>query len=87
MEQQLQRFVIHLLNHTYLVIDISAVGLPSTVLPRDGEPHSVSSLRFQNWKNAADFLKGRGVRDSLLDSAVTSLRKTSLAIVTGTERR
>lgn len=41
------RFLIHELNHTVLLVDITGIGLPTEIYPYEGKSHSVPTLRFK----------------------------------------
>jgi hypothetical protein len=41
------RFLIHSLNHTALVVDITQFGLPTKVFPPGGEHETAPAIRFQ----------------------------------------
>jgi hypothetical protein len=41
------RFLIHSLNHTNLLVDISEIGLPAEVFPAQGKPGLYSLFGFR----------------------------------------
>jgi hypothetical protein len=41
------RFLIHSLNHTNLLVDISEIGLPAEVFPAQGKPSLYSRFGFR----------------------------------------
>jgi hypothetical protein len=43
------RFLIHSLNHTTLLVDISKIRLPEEAFPPQGKLQPAPSLRFQTW--------------------------------------
>jgi hypothetical protein len=76
------RFLIHSLNHTTLLVDITPVGIPSEVLPSEGKPQSLSSRRFQGWPAAEKYLVDCGVDDTQLKKLRSSLKQSGTAVVT-----
>jgi hypothetical protein len=76
------RFLIHEVNHTILLVDISTVGLPTEIYPPEGKRQELSSLRFQSWESAEQFLQERGATSDCLSRTQEWLRKSSVAIVT-----
>jgi hypothetical protein len=76
------RFLIHSLNHTTLLVDISGIGLPAEIFPPQGKPQSVPSLRFQAWHDAEQYLLGLGASLGSLGIVVESLNKRGLAVLT-----
>jgi hypothetical protein len=63
------RFMIHSLNHTVLMVDISKIGLPDVIFPPDGQEQMVPSLRFQSWRDAEAYLRRLGADQKAIDSA------------------
>jgi hypothetical protein len=76
------RYLIHLINHTALLIDITPIGIPSEVLPPEGEERALSSARFRSWKFAEQFLLKEGADPKQLRKAEDTLNATSLAVLT-----
>jgi hypothetical protein len=76
------RFLIHLLSHTILVVDITEIDLPSEIYPPDGQRKMVPTLRFQSWKDAEQYFVRLGSDIETLKKISTSIRKTSLAVLT-----
>jgi hypothetical protein len=70
------------LNHTFLLVDISEVGLPAEVFPPQGKPQPVPSLRFQTWNHAEQYLLGLGAAQGSLSATVESLNKAGIAVLT-----
>ena len=60
------RFLIHELNHTILVVDISKVGLPAGIYPDEGKHQDLPSLRFRSWATAEAYLHKNGLDPKLL---------------------
>jgi hypothetical protein len=76
------RFLIHALNHTFLLVDISGAGLPNEACPPEGKPQVMPSLRFQIWQNAEQHLLNLGADRKSLDAALDHLKITSTAVLT-----
>jgi len=76
------RFLIHSLNHTTLLLDITEIGLPAEVYPPEGKPQAVQSLRFQTWHAAEEHLLGLGASQRSLSAAIESLKKAGAAVLT-----
>ena len=76
-----RRFLIHDLNHSTLLVDISAIGLPTKILP-PGMDQKVPYLRFQSWRDAERYLLALGCKPERLNTAKSDLAKTSTAVVT-----
>lgn len=76
------RVIVHSLNHTALLVDITAVGMSSDVLPTDGVPQSVPSRRFQNWNDAENYLLGLGADLEQLSGTINRARKEGIAVLT-----
>ena len=76
------RFLLHSLNHTIVLVDITKIGLPNEIYPPEGKPQSVSALRFQTWKNAETHLLGLGATSGVIDQTYSQLHKTSVAVLT-----
>ena len=76
------RFLIHSLNHTTLLVDITEIGLPTEVYPPEGKSQAVPSLRFQTWRAAEQHLLRLGASQRSLSATVESLEKAGVAILT-----
>jgi hypothetical protein len=76
------KFLIHQLNHTSLLVDITAIGLPTEIYPPEGKPQSVLSLRFQVWLDAEEYLARHGASDVSIQAVKQDLRKTGAAVLT-----
>jgi len=72
------RFLLHSLNHTVVVVDITELGLPTEIYPPTGKRQTVPSLRFQSWGDAEQYLVGLGARAQ----EIAGLKKTSVAVLT-----
>ncbi|MGA8742739.1 MAG: hypothetical protein WB561_16250 [Terracidiphilus sp.] len=78
----IERYIIHPLNHTILLVDISAIGLPSGVYPPEGDLKMVPSYRFQNLSSATEFLLKRGAGVDELEKASTTASKGAIFVLT-----
>ena len=76
-----RRYVLHEINHTVLLIDITSISIPREILPTEGKAEDLLSLRFQSWKWAEKFLLDNGASCENLDKTRDLLTKTSMAIV------
>jgi hypothetical protein len=76
------RFLAHALNHTILLVDITAIGLPVEVYPLGGKPQTVPTLRFQGWSHAKQHLHDLGASEDRLDEIEDILRRASVAVLT-----
>jgi hypothetical protein len=76
------RFLVHDLNHTTLLVDITAVGLPEEIYPPEGTPQPVSSRRFKTWRDAEQHLLGMGANQEQLRSTFEQAKKNSVAVLT-----
>jgi hypothetical protein len=78
----MKRFLIHSLNHTTLLVDITGIGLPTEVYPPEGKSQPVHSLRFQTWHAAEQHLRGLGASQRSLTTTAESLEKAGVAVLT-----
>ncbi|MGP8156664.1 MAG: hypothetical protein ACLQMT_07360 [Candidatus Acidiferrales bacterium] len=85
MKHGFHRFLIHKLNHTTLLVDITEIGLPREIYPPEGKLQTVPSLRFRSWNHAEQYLLGLGASQKSLSAAVESLKKAGVAVLTITE--
>ena len=76
------RFLVHSLNHTTLLVDITAVGLPTEIYPPEGKPEPVSSRRFQSWRDAEQYLLKMGTEQDELDRMLERTKKDGVAVLT-----
>jgi hypothetical protein len=76
-----RRYVLHEINHTVLLIDITSISIPREIFPPEGKAEDLLSLRFQSWEWAEKFLLDSGASRDNLDKARDSLTKTGVAIV------
>jgi hypothetical protein len=76
------RFLIHELNHTALLVNITEIGLSTEILPREGQAQSVPSLRFRSWRDVEHYLLGLGASQEALDAAKEGLQKVGVVVLT-----
>jgi hypothetical protein len=76
------RFLVHNLNHTTLLVDITAVGLPAEIYPPEGVPQPVAARRFQNWPDAEQYLLGMGADPEHLSRTLEGIKKNGTAVIT-----
>jgi hypothetical protein len=76
------RFLIHELNHTVLLVDITETGLPTEIFPVEGKSESLPSLRFQSWRAAEQHLLGLSAGQKALDATKTGLKKIGVGVLT-----
>ena len=76
------RFLVHELNHTILLVDITEVGIPTEILPPEGKTQSVPSVRFQSWHAAEEYLLRRGASQEVLGTLRDGLKKAGVAVLT-----
>ena len=75
-------FMIHALNHTYLVVDITSIGLPTEIYPEEGKEQMVPTRRFQSWNDAEHFLTGHGADASAVGHAQDALKRWGCSVLT-----
>lgn len=76
------RFLLHSLNHTVLVVDISEFGIAIEINPRTGNTKMVPALRFINWKEAARYFRAKGADDETIERTYARFSKASVAVMT-----
>jgi hypothetical protein len=76
------RFLLHSLNHTVLIVDISQFGINIEINPRTGNSQMVPALRFINWKEAEQFFRAKEADDDTIESTRVALAKTGVAVMT-----
>lgn len=76
------RFLLHSLNHTILVVDISQFGMNIEINPRTGNSQMVPALRFIDWKEAEQFFRAKGAADEAIQDTRGMLAKTGVAAMT-----
>jgi hypothetical protein len=76
------RFLLHSLNHTVLIVDISQFGMNVEINPRTGNSQMVPALRFINWKEAEQFFRAKEAADDAIEDTRVALAKTGVAVMT-----
>jgi hypothetical protein len=76
------RFLFHSLNHTVLIVDITGIGIPRTVIEPEGQTQHVPSIRFRNWVHAKEYLTNLGASSDSLAKVSDDLRETNAAVLT-----
>jgi hypothetical protein len=76
------RFLLHSINHTILVVDISEFGMEIEVNPRTGNTNMVPELRFINWKEAEQYFRAKEADTETIERTHAQLSKNSTAIMT-----
>jgi hypothetical protein len=76
------RFLIHELNHTFLLVDITGIGLPNEIYPPEGKQQSVQSLRFQAWHDVERYFRSLGSSQEALDRMSADLKMAQVAVLT-----
>ena len=76
------RFLLHSLNHTVLIVDISQFGINIEINPRTGNSQMVPALRFINWKEAEQFFRAKEADDDTIENTRVALAKTGVAVMT-----
>ena len=76
------RFLLHSLNHSVLIVDISQFGINIEINPRTGNSQMVPALRFINWKEAEQFFRAKEADDTTIEDARSTLARTGVAVMT-----
>ena len=76
------RFLLHSLNHSVLIVDISQFGMNIETNPRTGNSQMVPALRFINWKEAEQFFRAKEAADDAIEDTRVTLAKTGVAVMT-----
>ena len=76
------RFLIYALSHTFLVVDLTDIGLPTEIYPPDGKRQMVPTLRFQSWKDARENLMASGADVETIEDTSARMRASSVAVLT-----
>jgi hypothetical protein len=76
------RFLLHSLNHTILVVDISEFGMAIEINPRIGNTKMVPALRFIHWKEAEQYFQAKGADAGTIERTHAQLYKNSSAVMT-----
>ena len=76
------RFLLHSLNHTILVVDITEIGTTIEIEPRTGNTKFVPALRFVNWKEAEQFFRAKEASEDCIESTRAMVNKSGVAVMT-----
>lgn len=76
------RFLLHSLNHTVLVVDISEFGIATEINPRTGNTKTVPALRFINWKEAGQYFRAKEADEDTIEKTRAMLYKVGVAVMT-----
>ena len=76
------RFLLHSLNHTILVVDITEIGATIEIKPRTENTKFVPALRFVNWKEAEQFFRAKEASEDCIESTRAMLNKSGVAVMT-----
>jgi hypothetical protein len=76
------RFLLHSLNHTVLIVDISQFKMNIEINPRTGNSEMVPALRFINWKEAEQFFRAKEATAKTIEETRVMLAKTGVAVMT-----
>ena len=76
------RFLLHSLNHTVLVVDISEFGTAIEINQRTGNGKTVPALRFINWKEAEQYFLANEADEDTIEKTRAMLYKTGVAVMT-----
>ncbi len=76
------RFLLHSLSHTFVVVDITEIGLPTEAYPPTGKGQMVPSLRFQSWSDAERYFLTLGGDPEVLQRTCSELKRQSVAVLT-----
>ena len=76
------RFLLHSLNHTILVVDISQFGVAIEIDQRAGNTKMVPAFRFINWEEAEQYFRAKGADAETIERTHAQLSKNSTAVMT-----
>jgi hypothetical protein len=76
------RFLVHNLNHTVLLVDVTPIGIPSEIDLPEVKPQTVPALRFRSWTLAETYLTERGAGNSALQGLQEALKKNGAGVLT-----
>jgi len=76
------RFLLHSLNHTILVVDITEIGTALETKPRTENTKLVPVLRFVNWKETEQFFRAKEASEDCIESTRAMLNKSGVAVMT-----
>lgn len=76
------RFLLHTLNHTVLVVDITEIETAIEIKPRTGNTKLVPALRFVNWRETEQFFRAKEASQDCIESTRVMLNKSGVAVMT-----
>jgi len=76
------RFLLHSLNHTILVVDITQFGTAIKINSRTGNTEMAPALRFVNWKEAEQYFRAKEADEDTIDTTRAMPHKTGLTVMT-----
>ena len=72
------RFLLHSLNHTLLVVDVTEMKIETPI----GQTKMVPALKFSNWEEAERHFRAHTADDHTLGEARAMLTKVGIAVIT-----
>jgi hypothetical protein len=77
-----RRYLIWEVNHTIVLIDATPIGLPNEIYPTEGKRQALTSLRFQDWTPAEQFLLNDGADAEVLSRMRKEHTVSSVSVLT-----
>ena len=81
-EAMKHRFLLHLLSHSVIIVDITGFGTSTEGGGAIASPTKVPAFRFNAQTEAAQFLRARGADTDALDAMFSQLDDASTAVLT-----
>jgi hypothetical protein len=81
----MKRYLIHKINHTVLLVDLTPIGLPAEVYPPEGRKQVLDSFRFQTTAAAQQFLVNMGAELGVLNTTLNTVKQAGIAVLTITD--
>jgi hypothetical protein len=75
------RFLFHELNHTFLAVDISEIGVPDFIIEPGGRRQSVPTIRFKSWSDLEAYFSTLEVKSELV-AIREDLKRNGAAVLT-----
>ena len=72
------RFLIHTLNHTVRLVDVTSIGIPSEIDLPEGKPQTIPSLPFRSRTLAEKYLTERGAGRITVQGLQEALKKNGV---------
>jgi hypothetical protein len=76
------RLLLHSLNHTILVVDISEFGIAIKINPRAGNTEMVPALRFATWTEAEQYFRAKEADADTIEASRSQLSEHGTAAMT-----